>query len=52
MSKQDFGQVKHAFLIVVSRQIREVATLIIECSLMNTLRIAEVIVRDSRPLEY
>ena len=41
-----------SFLLVVIRQIREAATLILDCNPMNALRIAEIIVKDSETLEF
>ena len=41
-----------SFLLVVIRQIREAATLILDCNPMNALRMAEIIVKDSETLEY
>ena len=41
-----------SFLLIVIRQIRQAANLILECNPMNTLRMAEIIVKDSETLEY
>ena len=41
-----------SFLLVVIRQIREAATLILDCNPMNALRMAEIIVKDSETLEF